>query len=171
MGSSQSIVDRTTVANATISDIYVVCEGERNCNASKYTLEIYSTAFGYGTEQTSIKPEMGVMKIQSGKLQTFHLNCSKNVYLTILYLDENYKCKEICRGHEIPNNRNVVITQSGNILLTKGKSTWTDEDGYDHSDDAQKVSDFKEEKEKLWKNYIREVSKLREQMKLKQLSS
>lgn len=106
-------------------------------------------AFGYSTEHTSEKPERGLMKIQSGKSQTFHLNRSKNVYLTILYLDENNKCKEMCIGHEIPNNRNVVVTQFGHIPLTKGKSTWKDETGYDHSDDAQKVSNFKEEEEKL----------------------
>lgn len=77
----------------------------------------------------------------------------------------------MCRGHEIPNNRNVVVTQVGHIPLTKGKSTWKLETGYDHFDDAQKVSNFKEEEEKLRKNYIREVSKLREYMKLKRLTS
>lgn len=123
-------------------------------------------AFGYGTEQFSVKPERGLMKIQSGKSQTFYLNCSKNVNLTILYLDENYKCKAVCRGYEIPNNRNVVV-----IKLTKVESTWTDETDHDYLDEAKNVLNFKEEVEMLRKNYVRDVSKLREYMKLEKLST
>ncbi|CAC5363374.1 unnamed protein product [Mytilus coruscus] len=125
-------------------------------------------AFSFSTEGIGSKPEKGLLKITSGKCQKFHPDSSSRVYLIILYLDMESRFKIICQRHEIPRNRNVVVTHSGEVKLTKIKSTWEDEHGHDHSDDANKVLNYSQEFETVRKKYENEVSapKMKHKMKV-----
>lgn len=152
----------TTISNATLFDIYVVCDGDTSkVNSSKYTVELYGMAFSFATENIGEKPEKGLYKIPSGESQKFHPDSSKRVYLTILYLDTNSRHKTICQGHEIPINRNVVVTHSVAVKLTKKTELWKDEEGHDHFIEADKVLKYKEKFKEITDKYEKEVSALR----------
>ncbi|CAC5363376.1 unnamed protein product [Mytilus coruscus] len=157
----------TTISNATLYDIYVVCDGDKSAiQSKKYIIELYSMVFSFSTDEVLNKPEKGLLRIAGGKFQKFHPDSSSRVYLTILYLDTESRFKVICQGHEIPPGRNVVVTHAGDVKITKTYSTWEDEHGYDHNQDEQKVLSYKEEFETIREKYEQEVSKLNKKHKV-----
>lgn len=152
-GSSSSpspSVTKTTVANATLYDIYVVCEGDRHPDQQpKYTAEIYGMVFGYTTEGPPVKHEQGLVRIPSGTHHDFHSNCANMFYITIYYLDDDYNCKYFYKGFTVPRDTNLILSHSGHLLLADTKSTLIDKNKRDHQCYADKVLQFKEEVEKL----------------------
>lgn len=90
----------TTIANATLYDIYVVCDDDKTeIKSSKYTIELYSLAFSFSTDEVVKKPVKGLIRIAGGKFQKYHPDSSKRVFLTIIYLDMSSTFKVICTGH------------------------------------------------------------------------
>lgn len=148
---------KTQIANAFANDIFVSCQGDSDPAAARstYSVSLKGIVLSYSKEHTS-EPEKlpnGIIKICSGQHQSFYPYSSKKVYLTIVYVNKKKELNDICQRFIIPIDRNVVVTSSGGVQLTRRNSTWVDRDGVDHELDAVRIQNYRAEAERLTQQY------------------
>ncbi|CAC5379165.1 unnamed protein product [Mytilus coruscus] len=148
---------KTVIANAFANDIFVSCQGESDPAGARSTISVSlkGIVLSYTKENTAEPDKLphGIIKICSGHYQEFYPYSSKKVYLTIVYVNKKKEFKEICQRFMIPIDRNVVVTSSGGVQLTKRNSTWIGRDGVDHEIDAVRIQNYRAEAEILTQQY------------------
>ena len=86
----------------------------------------------------------GYTQIQSGNTLRFEASTSSNsVYMTIVSETE----QQICKNHEISNNRNYIIDCNDGLLEAKQKDVWTDTNGRNHLPSYDDESDSEDDDE------------------------
>lgn len=59
------------------------------------------------------------------------------------------------------------MTHDGTVKITKTNSTWEDEQGYNHNQDAQRVLSYKDEFETVRDKYETEILELKKKHQVK----
>lgn len=159
----------TVVANAFLYNIYVKCEGDSSfkseVSTETYSVDLNKTVMAY-TKQNAIEPsaetKSAYMKISAGHIQEFYPKSSEHVYLSIIYPDNDNSWKIICCMHKIPQNQNAIVMHSGSVKVTKNNSCqWTDKDGRNHKEYADKCSEYQKAVKKMKIDHRKELSEVR----------